>query len=199
MSDQLCGVCNTAPKKYKCPTCALPYCSLPCFKLHKPTHPPPSEASQTQPQQPQATTTTLPQPQPTHPAPAPPSYLKRKRDFSPLLTNPALQTLLKTQPALLPLLQRIYACTIEPSPEDEARRRRHDTSFRRGRGRGRGGRAGRARDEGRKWTAKKGDADAMGVLKRVREGKGEDGEREALGEFGEVVRGLFEGREGEAG
>eukprot|EP00729_Bicosta_minor_P001254 gene1254-28479_t len=30
-----CGVCNEAPPKYKCPTCLLRYCSVPCFKSHK--------------------------------------------------------------------------------------------------------------------------------------------------------------------
>ncbi len=31
----LCGVCGLQPKKYKCPTCAVVYCSAPCFKAHK--------------------------------------------------------------------------------------------------------------------------------------------------------------------
>ncbi|VVT46683.1 uncharacterized protein SAPINGB_P001335 [Magnusiomyces paraingens] len=30
-----CGVCHAVPPKYKCPRCALPYCSLVCFKAHK--------------------------------------------------------------------------------------------------------------------------------------------------------------------
>eukprot|EP00124_Ichthyophonus_hoferi_P001305 Ihof_evm6s64 gene=Ihof_evmTU6s64 len=31
----VCGVCNSAPSKYKCPKCEVKYCGIPCFKLHK--------------------------------------------------------------------------------------------------------------------------------------------------------------------
>ncbi|KAI8086570.1 uncharacterized protein BX664DRAFT_336168 [Halteromyces radiatus] len=30
-----CGICQVLPSKYKCSTCRLPYCSLPCYKSHK--------------------------------------------------------------------------------------------------------------------------------------------------------------------
>ena len=33
----LCGVCKVNEKKYKCPACLLPYCSIECFKTHKVT------------------------------------------------------------------------------------------------------------------------------------------------------------------
>ncbi|KAE8697900.1 HIT-type Zinc finger family protein [Hibiscus syriacus] len=33
----LCEVFNQAPSKYKCPSCFLPYCSLPCLKTRKET------------------------------------------------------------------------------------------------------------------------------------------------------------------
>ena len=33
----LCGVCKVNEKKYKCPACLLPYCSIECFKTHKAT------------------------------------------------------------------------------------------------------------------------------------------------------------------
>ncbi|XP_039043768.1 zinc finger HIT domain-containing protein 3-like isoform X2 [Hibiscus syriacus] len=32
-----CEVCNQAKSKYKCPSCLVPYCSMPCFKTHKET------------------------------------------------------------------------------------------------------------------------------------------------------------------
>lgn len=32
---QTCGVCHKNPSKYRCPGCALPYCSLACNKVHK--------------------------------------------------------------------------------------------------------------------------------------------------------------------
>eukprot|EP00250_Pteridium_aquilinum_P008490 c17990_g1_i1 orf=278-694(-) len=35
MGPQKCKVCEDANSKYKCPTCFLPYCSLPCYKRHK--------------------------------------------------------------------------------------------------------------------------------------------------------------------
>ncbi|KAI5719240.1 hypothetical protein M8J76_007246 [Diaphorina citri] len=30
-----CEVCKTEDRKYKCPTCAVPYCSVKCFQFHK--------------------------------------------------------------------------------------------------------------------------------------------------------------------
>eukprot|EP00002_Diphylleia_rotans_P014161 TRINITY_DN2754_c0_g1_i2.p1 TRINITY_DN2754_c0_g1~~TRINITY_DN2754_c0_g1_i2.p1 ORF type:complete len:147 (+),score=33.24 TRINITY_DN2754_c0_g1_i2:73-513(+) len=30
-----CKVCQTETSKYKCPVCAIEYCSVPCFKGHK--------------------------------------------------------------------------------------------------------------------------------------------------------------------
>ncbi|XP_052185510.1 uncharacterized protein LOC127797058 [Diospyros lotus] len=35
MGPKICQVCNESQSKYKCPTCLVPYCSLPCFKKHK--------------------------------------------------------------------------------------------------------------------------------------------------------------------
>ncbi|KAL4605995.1 uncharacterized protein LOC142610861 [Castanea sativa] len=35
MGPRKCEVCNEALSKYKCPSCLVPYCSLPCFKKHK--------------------------------------------------------------------------------------------------------------------------------------------------------------------
>eukprot|EP00696_Hemimastix_kukwesjijk_P008865 gnl/Hemi2/21195_TR7025_c0_g1_i1.p1 gnl/Hemi2/21195_TR7025_c0_g1~~gnl/Hemi2/21195_TR7025_c0_g1_i1.p1 ORF type:complete len:178 (-),score=19.11 gnl/Hemi2/21195_TR7025_c0_g1_i1:86-583(-) len=32
---EVCGVCTTAPWKYKCPTCGIKYCSVVCCKAHK--------------------------------------------------------------------------------------------------------------------------------------------------------------------
>ena len=37
VSKVLCGVCKVNEKKYKCPACLLPYCSIECFKTHKVT------------------------------------------------------------------------------------------------------------------------------------------------------------------
>nr|XP_061817914.1 zinc finger HIT domain-containing protein 3-like isoform X1 [Nerophis lumbriciformis] len=32
---QLCSVCSEQTPKYRCPSCKIRYCSLPCFKRHK--------------------------------------------------------------------------------------------------------------------------------------------------------------------
>jgi hypothetical protein len=33
--ERKCGVCETNPSKYKCPSCRLSYCSVACYKKHK--------------------------------------------------------------------------------------------------------------------------------------------------------------------
>ncbi|KAI5680013.1 hypothetical protein M9H77_01240 [Catharanthus roseus] len=35
MGPKTCKVCDNAQSKYKCPSCLIPYCSLPCYKKHK--------------------------------------------------------------------------------------------------------------------------------------------------------------------
>ncbi|KAF2036087.1 hypothetical protein EK21DRAFT_52317 [Setomelanomma holmii] len=184
MADALCGVCNTGPKKYKCPTCALPYCSLQCFKIHKVTHPEPAAATPT-------TIEPIALPQPPPPAPIP-RYLKKRIEFSALATSPKFQDLLKTYPTLFPALQRVYAATIEPDPEDESRRQRFSRGGFRGRGsRGRGrGRGGFDDREGR-WTQKKGDADGLRMLKNLRDGRSEDKEKDGMAAFVRLVGEMF--------
>ncbi|ORY13645.1 hypothetical protein BCR34DRAFT_480788 [Clohesyomyces aquaticus] len=202
MASVLCGVCNTEPKKYKCPTCALPYCSLPCFKDHKRIHPSTSTPLSARQPSPPA----IPEPPPPPPAP---KYIKKKRDFTLLTSNPRYQELLKTHPALLASLQRIYAATIEPEPDDDAQPTARHAQGGRGRGRGRGDR-GKGRGGGRfagqegrvwKWTQKKGDADAMRLLKRLREGKEGGKEQDAIVEFARMVSETFRegGGDGEGG
>ncbi|KAI1514064.1 hypothetical protein L13192_08882 [Pyrenophora tritici-repentis] len=190
MAEILCGVCATEPKN----------CSLPCFKTHKPTHSDPSN--------PPPTTTSPTLPQPAQPPTPKPRYLKQRRDFSLLATNPKFQSLLKTNQALLPALQRVYAKTIRPDPEDERRRRMLErNAFRgrgtRGRGRGRGGGRGgwNAHDEREeRWTPKKGDKDAMGVLKEMRGAQASGEEKDAMELFVGLVEELFvQGEKSEKG
>ncbi|KAF2866172.1 hypothetical protein BDV95DRAFT_505772 [Massariosphaeria phaeospora] len=194
MAEILCGVCNSEPKKYKCPTCSVPYCSIACFKEHKITHP----VSDSNPPTP-APPLELPQP----PAPEPPPrYLRKKIDFSTLATSPRFRNLLEANPAALPLLQRIYAATIEPEPDDNPAWR--SGNYRggrggrgggyRGRGRGRGGRWGGGSQPSR-WTQKKGDADAMRMLKGLREGRSGDTEQDIISEFVALVEDMFGNKE----
>ncbi|KAF2256785.1 hypothetical protein BU26DRAFT_527061 [Trematosphaeria pertusa] len=185
MAGVLCSVCNSEPKKYKCPTCSVPYCSISCFKEHKSTHPEtaPTPSAPPEPE--------IPQPPPPQPLP---KYLRKKIDFSILGTNPKFQELLKAYPTLLPMLQRIYAATIEPDPEDGPQSRRRGGYRGRGRGYrggGRGGRGGWANDEGPRWTQKKGDADAMKMLKGLRDGKRAGEEKEAMTAFVGLVEETF--------
>ncbi|KAL5118250.1 hypothetical protein ACEQ8H_003922 [Pleosporales sp. CAS-2024a] len=142
-------------------------CSLTCYKLHKTSHPEPSTAPN-----PTLVQATLPQPPP--PARLP-RYLKKKADFSVLATSPKFQDLLQTYPTLLPTLQRVYAATIEPDPEDDKRRRGGGSRGRGSRGRGRGRfRGGFDHGDG-KWTQKKGDVDGMRILEGLRQGHGDEG------------------------
>ena len=162
-------------------------CSLSCFKEHKSTHveAAPTPAAPIEPE--------IPQPPP--PAPVP-RYLKKKTDFSVLATNPKFQDLLKTYPALLPTLQRVYAATIEPDEVDQPRRNRGGRGGFRGRG-GRGrGRGGRQDGPPPRWTQKQGDADAMKMLKGYREREDHDKEKEAIAAFVQLVEETFGDAEG---
>jgi len=53
-ASDLCQVCNEANRKYKCPKCFCLYCSVDCFKIHKPDCKPLLLKSQGQPVQPSA-------------------------------------------------------------------------------------------------------------------------------------------------
>jgi len=37
MASLMCGICHSAPPKYKCPLCRIRYCSAVCYKTHKET------------------------------------------------------------------------------------------------------------------------------------------------------------------
>ncbi|XP_068239215.1 zinc finger HIT domain-containing protein 3 isoform X2 [Palaemon carinicauda] len=47
--ENSCQVCSHAAFKYKCPSCSVKYCSVPCYKIHKavPCQPKKSEANVT--------------------------------------------------------------------------------------------------------------------------------------------------------
>ncbi|KAL5387602.1 hypothetical protein DPSP01_003397 [Paraphaeosphaeria sporulosa] len=187
MADSTCGVCNSAPKKYKCPTCALPYCSIPCFREHKQTHPEGASAA--------------PAPQPVVEVELPsatpetiPTYIRTKRDFSRLATDTHFQTLLKSNPTLLSTLQRVYAATIKPEDGDAPQRRgmrgRGGSRGRGGRGRGRGRGGWGGGDGTPRWTQKQGDNDALTILKSLREGNTTEG-TSGMGEFVRLVEEMY--------
>lgn len=103
--------------------------------------------------------------------------------------------MISAYPTLLPTLQRVYAATIQPDPEEERRRAFSRDNFRgrgsRGRGRGRGGFGGRNGGADSGWTQKKGDADGLRMLKRLREGEMGEREEEGMRAFVQLVDEVF--------
>lgn len=212
-----CEVCGSQPQKYKCPNCTTRYCSLACFKAHKPVHDNPSA---TAPPNPSSSSTSVPKAAPapqngpqsasappplTTPAPEPPGDPLQR-----LLSDPALQALLHKHPTLRTQLHAIYTSTLEPDPgewaEQQQRVAQQHQNARGGRGgwsrggRGRGGRGGRGGGMQRPrgpWKQESADKIAVGRILRAQEG--EDGE--GMREFVELVqRALSDtGREGQGG
>ena len=207
---QKCGVCHIEDSKYKCPVCEIRYCSLACYRLHKPTHENESNDQSITPAQPKkdrpGTTQRVP-----------------KIDFTGFEKDSELLRLLKRYPLLQLQLQTVYGLTLEPGPEDSRTWNKqplpplpgYDAPAppppTRGCGshRGRGGRGnrrggGRHQEDGReqrehgRWTQEKGDREASKVLAKMREGDGTDGDDVAEGvrEFVELVRLRFGEKDG---
>ncbi|RPA97351.1 hypothetical protein L873DRAFT_1836413 [Choiromyces venosus 120613-1] len=170
----VCGICEEAESKYKCPTCKVPYCSLACYKPHKAEHeanplPPPPPPPPSEP--PAATTTTIPEVESENQDP-----------FAPLLTTPLT-------PSLRKHLLAIHAATQKPAHNPNSNYRGRGG---RGRGRGRGGRGGGGGGGGhetpeREWTEEQGTKAAIGKLRRLREEGNEE-----IEEFVQMVVGLIE-------
>ncbi|KAK3684501.1 hypothetical protein LTR37_020213 [Vermiconidia calcicola] len=196
-----CSICNTQDSKYKCPICEIRYCSIACYKPHKQSH---EATAETRP----PVTTKRDRPGTTHRVP--------KLDFTGFENDKDLLRLLSRYPSLKVQLQMVYGLTLEPGP-DEARSwnrgplpgfAQQQQSMRggargRGRGLGRGGRGGgyesfdpEERQRG-PWTQEKGDKEALGVIKKMREGDEEAGE--GLREFIELCGIKFGGEKREEG
>ncbi|KAI9722175.1 MAG: hypothetical protein M1828_004858 [Chrysothrix sp. TS-e1954] len=183
MAD-LCGVCASNPRRYKCPTCQIPL----------PAHD--DDVGDTPPTAPTST------PAPAAPTPsAPPSKIPSTTTKSPaetldaLIHSRRLATLLATHPALAHQLQGIYESTLEPDESDwEAASRGFRGGYSRGgRGRGRGGRGARSGETRRMgpWTQQRGDEEGLRRIAKAR-AKGEKG---GMGEFVEMVLGTVGGEE----
>ncbi|KAF2808739.1 uncharacterized protein BDZ99DRAFT_389189 [Mytilinidion resinicola] len=184
----LCGVCSQAPQKYKCPTCQLPYCSIPCYKNHKASEHSSKDAPNA-----------APISKSKAPAPIPPTAPK-VGDFSTLADHPSMQALLTSHPTLRDDLRKVYAATFarDPSQQQDHQEQRSGGTHRghmdrgrgfgtRGRGRGRGGRGGA---DTAPWTPKKGENDALYMLKGIRQGK-RDGNAEGMQEFVKLVGEIY--------
>lgn len=95
-----CRVCNVGVPKYKCPSCRIPYCSLPCWKTHK------ADGCQKEPKCPVSAVNTAVSsttPKPTYYFPTddtvPPEKLKRLGDneqLKAILSNPHVRTILSS-------------------------------------------------------------------------------------------------------
>ncbi|KAF2762252.1 hypothetical protein EJ05DRAFT_202419 [Pseudovirgaria hyperparasitica] len=180
-----CGICEKEVSKYKCPTCAIPYCSLTCYKPHKAAH----------------ATDTIPElqhedqeeAQPDHDTPAPQGYASWPPDFSALPVNPKLENLLSQYPNLKDQLRSIFLKTFEPPTQDQ-----NDSSSFRGRGRGGRYRNGRGTFRGRgrgghghgPWTKEKGDKAALYHMQQIENSNSEGSE--SLQAFVETVSELYE-------
>ncbi|KAK0612881.1 hypothetical protein B0T17DRAFT_499167 [Bombardia bombarda] len=98
---RVCAVCMKEVGKYKCPRCAIAYCSVACSKIHQENHPPTEPSAQTKQQQQQQ----QPAPEPTASDNDPYSVLlDHHAEFNRLFTKyPNLQTeLLRIEDVTLP-------------------------------------------------------------------------------------------------
>ncbi|KAF2720643.1 hypothetical protein K431DRAFT_205900, partial [Polychaeton citri CBS 116435] len=203
-----CEICTQQPSKYKCPQCALRYCSLDCYKTHKPTHPEPPPSALT-------TSSSASEAFKLPPRDRPGTTRRiAKPTFEDFEADPELSRLLRRYPQLKAQLGAVYAMTLEPGVEDMRGWNRVPKEFtansiggsggggRRGRGRG-----GRGRGMGRMverrrwfdaekeddrqmgvWTKEKGDKEGLGILRRGRAGgNGRTDEEERAEGFREFV------------
>ncbi|KAH0612717.1 uncharacterized protein H6S33_009097 [Morchella sextelata] len=150
----LCGICNEAPSKYKCPSCEIPYCSLVCYKPHKVQHEKAKLAEPTS-----AAPKAAEKAQDDEPEPAPKPIETGK--FASLLSSPEVQQMLAS-PSLRQHLLSVHKATLEPPPQNFVPRGRG------GRGRGRGGRGGFEQTR-RPWNEERAVKAGVGELKRLRE------------------------------
>ncbi|KAF4551967.1 HIT zinc finger domain-containing protein [Elsinoe fawcettii] len=153
-----CDVCLEQPSKYRCPSCNLRYCSIPCYRKHKLDHEGDDiTTSGTAGKQDLATPNPLPGTRPRLPGQA------KAIDFSGFENDAVLLELFKKDPALRVKLQSIFGYTLEPPPGPRGGRGGY-----RGRGRGFAGRSAN-QSFGGPWTQAKGDTEALQKLKAMRE------------------------------
>ncbi|KAF2497619.1 hypothetical protein BU16DRAFT_319881 [Lophium mytilinum] len=111
-----------------------------------------------------------------------------------------MQALLAAHPTLRDDLRRVYAATFAPdtSQQQDHLEQHSGGTYRGQRGRGRGfgyrgrggGRGGRGGRDTVPWTPKKGENDALYVLKGIRQGK-RDGDTEGMKEFVKLVGEIY--------
>ncbi|KAF2154170.1 hypothetical protein K461DRAFT_292839 [Myriangium duriaei CBS 260.36] len=176
-----CAICFSAASKYKCPTCEIRYCSIACYKTHKPIHADNAEKPITATPLTAISTDSAPIQAPSTSQPPLRHPLTHKPDFSGFESDEILLDLLRKDPKLRIKLQSVYGLTLEPPPATSR------GGFRGGRGgrgawRGRGGGSGSS--GGGSWTQAKGDAEALEKLAVLR---GDEGEEGGVAEFIRLV------------
>ncbi|KZL63656.1 HIT zinc finger [Colletotrichum tofieldiae] len=174
--SKLCGVCNEKEGKYKCTRCALPFCSVPCNKIHRENHPPDPEPSATA-NPPTAGDSAL-EPPPSG-APKPPR--DPKNPFSVLDDSHQLRYLFRRYPGLQTRLLEIIAAT-EPPPEMQSTGSSLNDMMK-----ARAMAAANPKKE--QWTHDVGLRNGKEALRKARNAAGEDGE--GVREYIELINHLM--------
>ncbi|KAL8365035.1 hypothetical protein RB595_004038 [Gaeumannomyces hyphopodioides] len=105
-TKSLCGVCQKRESSYKCPHCAIAYCSVACSHVHRVIHP----ADSLPPKPPQPVRSGGAHP----PRPAQKQSQQASHPFSVLDDSPELRRLFKKYPSLPAALEGIHEATLPP-------------------------------------------------------------------------------------
>ncbi|KAK2044400.1 hypothetical protein LZ31DRAFT_565916 [Colletotrichum somersetense] len=177
-NSKMCGVCSEKEGKYKCTRCALPFCSVPCSKIHRENHPPDPEPS---------AAAKIPSAADDRPAPEPPQpgAPKQARDprspFSVLDDSDQLRYLFRKYPGLQARLLDILAAT-EPPPEMQSTGSSLNDMMK-----ARAMAAANPKKE--QWTHDVGIRNGKAALRKARNAAGEDGE--GVREYIELINHLM--------
>ncbi|GKT49380.1 putative zinc-type alcohol dehydrogenase-like protein YbdR [Colletotrichum spaethianum] len=169
--SKMCGVCHEKEGKYKCTRCALPFCSVPCNKIHRENHPPDPEPSAAA-----ATSAGDPTLEPLRPA-----RRSRLNPFSVLDDSDQLRYLFRRYPGLQTRLLDIIAAT-EPPPELQSTGSSLNDMMK-----ARAMAAANPKKE--QWTHDVGIRNGKEALRKARNAAGEDGE--GVREYIELINHLM--------
>ncbi|EFQ32201.1 HIT zinc finger [Colletotrichum graminicola] len=174
--SKMCGVCTEKEGKYKCTRCALPFCSVPCSKIHRENHPPDPEPS--------AAAKIPSAGDPAHEplqsdAPKPPR--DPRSPFSVLDNSDQLRYLFRRYPGLQARLLDILAAT-EPPPEMQSTGSSLNDMMK-----ARAMAAANPKKE--QWTHDVGIRNGKAALRKARDAAGEDGE--GVREYIELINHLM--------
>ncbi|CAG8971225.1 hypothetical protein HYALB_00001389 [Hymenoscyphus albidus] len=169
--EKTCGVCHEMEGKYKCPLCFLPYCSVACSKIHKPTHP-------LEPQLPSKPKATVPIVDSTVPRPGTVAAAGFKGPFAALDNSKELQTLFIKYPRLISQLTKINTATLPHTGEENSSALQ-----------------GMQKKGGKKeqWNSDRGMQRGLEALRKARDDG--DGDGEGVREFSKLILQILSGDE----